>query len=71
MISFSLPHRLSHLQKLDLSDCQVRTIERGAFEGLDHLQRMHLHGNRLSALDAKDIPPSLHGISVHGNRFRI
>lgn len=61
--------RLLQLQKLDLSDCKIRLIESGAFEGLANLQRMHLHGNRLAAIASRDIPPSLHGISVHDNRW--
>ncbi len=62
-------HRLLLLQKLDLSNCQIRTVEIGAFEGLDNLQRVHLHGNWLSHIHATDIPPSLHGISLHANRY--
>ena len=38
--------RLTFLTKLDLSNCQISSVQAGAFEGLsDNLQRMYLHGN--------------------------
>ena len=63
-------HRLAHLTRLDLSACQISTIESGSFEGLVSLQRVYLHGNHLSTILSSDIPPSLHGISVHDNRYK-
>lgn len=62
-------HRLAQLTKLDLSECKISAIESGAFEGLKSLQRFYLHSNRLVTLSARDLPPSLHGISVHENRW--
>ncbi len=61
-------HRLAHLQKLDLSGCQILEIKSGAFQGLDALQRIYLHSNKLTTLDSRELPPSLHGITVHDNR---
>ena len=61
-------HRLAHLTRLDLSACQISEIESGAFDGLVAIQRLFLHGNHLSTISATDLPPSLHGISVHDNR---
>lgn len=61
-------HRLEYLKKLDLSECEIATVESGAFEGLQNLQRIYLDGNRLKVLDSRDLPPSLHGITAHDNR---
>ena len=61
--------RLTFLTKLDLSNCQISSVQAGAFEGLsDNLQRMYLHGNKLASVEARDLPPSLHGITIHENR---
>jgi Leucine-rich repeat (LRR) protein len=62
-------HGLVQLQRLDLSDCGIVTIESGAFDGLDGLQRMFLHGNRITEIEASELPPSLHGITIHDNRL--
>ena len=43
-------HRLAQLARLDLSDCGVEAIEDGAFDGLENLRRIFLHGNRIAAL---------------------
>ena len=61
-------HGLAQLTKLDLSGNRISAIEAGAFEGLDSLQRIYLHSNRLTTLSARDLPVSLHEISVHENR---
>ena len=61
-------HRLKYLTKLDLSECHISNVESGAFEGLESLQRIYLHNNRLTTISGRDIPPSLHGLSVHDNR---
>ena len=61
-------HGLKYLTKLDLSGNRLQAIEAGAFEGLVNLQRLNLHSNRLTTLSARDLPASLHGISVHENR---
>ena len=61
-------HGLDTLTKLDLSENRISAIEAGAFEGLKSLQRMYLHSNHLTTLSARDLPISLHGISVHENR---
>ena len=61
-------HRLTFLQKLDLSENKIQALEHGAFEGLGNLQRIYLHANRISNLDSRDLPPSLHGITLHDNR---
>ena len=61
-------HGLGQLTKLDLSANRISAVEAGAFEGLDSLQRIYLHSNRLTTLSARDLPASLHGISVHANR---
>ncbi|XP_040563746.1 uncharacterized protein [Lepeophtheirus salmonis] len=61
---------LSQLSKLDLSNCQIETIETGSFSGLRDLQRLYLHANRISELDpSQTLPASLHGISLHDNRW--
>eukprot|EP00095_Tigriopus_kingsejongensis_P009338 maker-scaffold247_size239117-snap-gene-1.26 protein:Tk09338 transcript:maker-scaffold247_size239117-snap-gene-1.26-mRNA-1 annotation:"PREDICTED: uncharacterized protein LOC103514474" len=62
-------HQLSYLHKLDLSENKIQVVESGAFQGLRSLQRVYLHANRISTLDAQDIPPSLHGITLHDNRW--
>ena len=62
-------HGLGQLTKLDLSGNRISAIEAGAFEGLDSLQRIYLHSNHLTTLSARDLPVSLHGISVHENRY--
>ena len=62
-------HRLAQLIRLDLSACQISVIESGAFEGLLSLQRVYLHANHLSTISANNLPSSLHGISVHDNRY--
>ena len=59
---------LSYLQKLDLSNCAIEHVPPGAFAGLGRLQRLFLNGNRVSTLGAQ-LPPSLHGISLHDNRW--
>ena len=64
-------HGLGQLTKLDLSGNRISAVEAGAFEGLDSLQRIYLHSNRLTTLSARDLPVSLHGISVHENRYVI
>ena len=61
-------HRLAHLVHLDLSACQISVIEAGALDGLLAIKRIFLHGNHLVTLSARDLPPSLHGISVYDNR---
>ena len=61
-------HNLGQLTKLDLSECKISSVEAGAFEGLVSLQRIYLHSNHLATLSARDLPPSLHGISVHENK---
>lgn len=61
-------HNLGQLTKLDLSANRISAIEAGAFEGLKNLQRIYLHSNHLATLSARDLPVSLHGISVHENR---
>ena len=43
-------HRLAQLTRLDLSDCGVEAVEDGAFDGLENLRRIFLHGNRIAAL---------------------
>ena len=60
--------RLTYLQKLDLSENKIEVVERGAFQGLAHLQRIYLNTNRITHLRASDLPPSLHGITLHENR---
>jgi len=62
-------HRLKYLTKLDLSECEITTVESGAFEGLESLQRIYLHSNKLTTINGRDIPPSLHGLSVHDNKY--
>ena len=42
--------RLAALARLDLSDCGLEAVEGGAFDGLDNLRRIFLHGNRIVAL---------------------
>ena len=64
-------HRLAHLIRLDLSGCQISEIEVGALDGLQAIQRIFLHGNHLVTISARDLPPSLHGISVYDNRYFI
>ena len=61
-------HRLAYLIRLDLSACQISVIEAGALDGLEAIKRIFLHGNHLVTLSARDLPPSLHGISVYDNR---
>ena len=61
-------HRLAHLIRLDLSGGQISIIEGGALDGLLAIQRIFLHGNHLVTISARDLPPSLHGISVYDNR---
>ena len=61
-------HGLGQLTKLDLSENRISAVEAGAFEGLKSLQRIYLHSNHLTTLSARDLPASLHGISVHENR---
>ena len=61
-------HRLKYLTKLDLSECHISNVDPGAFEGLESLQRIYLHNNHLTTISGRDIPPSLHGLSVHDNR---
>lgn len=63
-------HRLKYLTKLDLSECSIVSVEPGAFEGLESLQRIYLHNNKLTTISGRDIPPSLHGLSVHDNRYK-
>jgi len=62
-------HRLKFLTKLDLSECSIVSVENGAFEGLESLQRIYLHSNKLVTIRGEDLPPSLHGLSVHDNRL--
>lgn len=40
------------LRSLDLNDCGISTIERGAFAGLHRLQRLSLIGNKISTVGA-------------------
>ena len=61
-------HGLDQLTKLDLSANRISAIEAGAFQGLQRLQRIYLHSNHLTTLSARDLPVSLHEISVHENR---
>ena len=62
-------HKLEFLQKLDLSHNKIKTISAGAFEGLEKLQRIYLHANFITKMDVAVLPPSLHGITIHENRF--
>ena len=47
--------RLAALARLDLSDCGLEAVQRGAFDGLDNLRRIFLHGNRIVALGRGEI----------------
>ncbi|XP_017032840.1 uncharacterized protein kek2 [Drosophila kikkawai] len=61
---------LSFLTTLELSNCQVERIENEAFVGMDNLEWLRLDGNRISFIQGNHIlPKSLHGISLHSNRW--
>lgn len=69
VIESSAFHKLSFLQKLDLSKNWISVVQRDAFAGLNSLQRLYLHANRLATIDAINLPKSLHGITIHDNRY--
>ncbi|XP_030080284.1 uncharacterized protein LOC111599455 [Drosophila hydei] len=61
---------LSFLTTLELSNCQVERIENEAFVGMDNLEWLRLDGNRIAFIQGGHIlPKSLHGISLHSNRW--
>ncbi|XP_030556044.1 uncharacterized protein LOC115759282, partial [Drosophila novamexicana] len=61
---------LSFLTTLELSNCQVERIENEAFVGMDNLEWLRLDGNRIAFIQGAHIlPKSLHGISLHSNRW--
>ncbi|XP_032307358.1 uncharacterized protein LOC26514736 [Drosophila ananassae] len=61
---------LSFLTTLELSNCQVERIENEAFVGMDNLEWLRLDGNRIGFIQGNHIlPKSLHGISLHSNRW--
>ncbi|KAH8353664.1 hypothetical protein KR084_012562 [Drosophila pseudotakahashii] len=61
---------LSFLTTLELSNCQVERIENEAFVGMDNLEWLRLDGNRIGFIQGPHIlPKSLHGISLHSNRW--
>ncbi|EDW88091.1 uncharacterized protein LOC6527285 [Drosophila yakuba] len=61
---------LSFLTTLELSNCQVERIENEAFVGMDNLEWLRLDGNRIGFIQGTHIlPKSLHGISLHSNRW--
>ena len=62
-------YSLKYLTKLDLSSNKISLIQPGAFDGLENLQRIYLHANRLETMNANQLPPSLHGITLHDNRW--
>lgn len=61
---------MSFLTTLELSNCQVERIENEAFVGMDNLEWLRLDGNRIGFIQGTHIlPKSLHGISLHSNRW--
>ncbi|KAH8418812.1 hypothetical protein KR222_008001 [Zaprionus bogoriensis] len=61
---------LSFLTTLELSNCQIERIENEAFVGMDNLEWLRLDGNRIAFIQGAHIlPKSLHGISLHSNRW--
>ncbi|XP_030383199.1 uncharacterized protein LOC115630689 [Scaptodrosophila lebanonensis] len=61
---------LSFLTTLELSNCQIERIEDEAFVGMDNLEWLRLDGNRIGFIQGAHIlPKSLHGISLHSNRW--
>ncbi|KAL7742163.1 hypothetical protein ACLKA6_018400 [Drosophila palustris] len=61
---------LSFLTTLELSNCQVERIENEAFVGMDNLEWLRLDGNRIAFIQGEHVlPKSLHGISLHSNRW--
>lgn len=62
---------LAYLTTLELSNCQIETIENEAFIGMDNLEWLRLDGNRINYILGDNIlPRSLHGISLHSNRWQ-
>lgn len=62
---------LAYLTTLELSNCQIETIENEAFVGMDNLEWLRLDGNRINFILGDNIlPKSLHGISLHNNRWQ-
>lgn len=60
---------LVHLTVLEMSECQLETIEQNAFFGLNALEWLRLDGNRLSYVPDMTLPlgGSLHGLYLHNN----
>ncbi|ALC38621.1 kek2 [Drosophila busckii] len=62
---------LSFLTTLELSNCQIERVENEAFVGMDNLEWLRLDGNRIAFIQGNHIlPKSLHGISLHSNRWQ-
>lgn len=63
---------LSSIVTLELSDCQLTTIDAAAFRGLTSLAFLRLDGNRLRALppDMADALPPLHALDLNDNPWK-
>ena len=59
---------LKYLSTLELSHCQIETVDEGAFDGLHQLEWLKLDGNALKHLGGSTVlPRSLHGVTLHDN----
>ena len=60
---------LSHLIKLELSECRIQAIEGHAFQGLDSLEWLAIDTNFISELDPMVVQPlrNINGMDIHQN----
>lgn len=59
---------LKYLSTLEMSHCQIETVDEGAFDGLHQLEWLKLDGNVLKHLGGSTVlPRSLHGVTLHDN----
>ncbi|EEB17732.1 kek1, putative [Pediculus humanus corporis] len=62
---------LSFLTSLELSNCQIESIEDGTFLGLDNLEWLKLDGNRLNFIRGENIlPDAVHGVALDRNPWQ-
>lgn len=54
--------------KVDLSNCEISSLEAGAFAGLNKLERLYLTDNHLAGVDqVEEVLPVIHELTLAGN----
>ncbi|KAF0293874.1 Slit 2 protein [Amphibalanus amphitrite] len=61
---------LRGLTSLELSRCELETVEEDAFAAQTKLQWLRLDGNRLFTMQPDGLSLGLHGVDLHANTWR-